>query len=438
MPPLRHHSRGLRVLTAVAISLWLVSMAGSTVVLCVFPRFLPAARAARVESGRNEGDPARRGPTNEELINREGVLIFAAGQAIWVIAALGAVSSVGMLVTIVLSAFGHRVLSQQLQELRAGNGSGPPAVTGDFMATPEKRTDKTRVLLLRILPGIVLLVGIGAIGSYIIQNDHRAKLLHEDSVLVERMAQKANGAIAVTAPGQSFSMPALELEMIWVGPGSLEMGGKGKYDGQPATKVKLSNGFWLGKYELERDQYEMIMHERPPGSHRGKNLPSENISWFAAMEFCRKLTDFARAAGRLPEGYVFSLPTEAQWEYACRAGSAGGYVRAAGATTRHFDDIPAAFPWTGGLSGSDPQPVGQSKPNAWGFFDMFDNNEEWCLDFYALDLPGGNVIDPAGPSSGDFRVVRGGLRPWSTFDSRRPVSPYHWRNGCFRVALVPR
>src|SRR5581483_270097 len=129
-----------------------VSMAGSTVVLCVFPRFLPAARAARVESGRSEGDPARRGPTNEELINREGVLIFAAGQAIWVIAALGAVSSVGMLVTIVLSAFGHRVLSQQLQELRAGNGSGPAAVTGDFMATPEKRTDKTRVLLLANCP----------------------------------------------------------------------------------------------------------------------------------------------------------------------------------------------------------------------------------------------------------------------------------------------
>ncbi|MGH7972777.1 MAG: hypothetical protein ACREIC_29025, partial [Limisphaerales bacterium] len=120
------------------------------------------------------------------MINREGVLIFAAGQAIWVIAALGAVSSGGMLATIVLSAFGHRVLSQQLQELRAGNGSGPPAVTSDFMATPEKRTDKRRLLLLRILPGIVLLVGSVAIGSYIIQNDHRAKLLHEDSVLVER------------------------------------------------------------------------------------------------------------------------------------------------------------------------------------------------------------------------------------------------------------
>ncbi len=115
------------------------------------------------------------------------------------------------------------------------------------------------------------------------------------------------------------------------------------------------------------------------------------------MEFCRKLTQQERAAGRLPEDWEYTLPTEAQWEYACRAGTTGAWAG-------ELD----AMAWYAKNSGNTTHPVGQKQPNAWGLYDMHGNVWEWCRDWYADKLPGGAVTDPVGAASGAFRVYRGG------------------------------
>jgi formylglycine-generating enzyme required for sulfatase activity len=117
------------------------------------------------------------------------------------------------------------------------------------------------------------------------------------------------------------------------------------------------------------------------------------------MGFCRKLTERERAAGRLPEGYAYTLPTEAQWEYACRAGTTGDYAGNL-----------ASMGWykQNRNSGNQTHAVGQKQANAWGLYDMHGNVWEWCADWYADKLPGGSVRDPTGAASGSLRVFRGG------------------------------
>jgi formylglycine-generating enzyme required for sulfatase activity len=130
----------------------------------------------------------------------------------------------------------------------------------------------------------------------------------------------------------------------------------------------------------------------------GANAPVEGVSWDDAQEYCRKLTERERAAGRLPAGYEYSLPTEAQWEYACRAGTTGPYAG--------NGDL-SSMGWYDDNSGSTTHPVGQKQANAWGLYDMHGNVWEWCHDWYG-SYPGGAVTDPTGASSGSYRVGRGG------------------------------
>ena len=111
----------------------------------------------------------------------------------------------------------------------------------------------------------------------------------------------------------------------------------------------------------------------------------------------RKLTERERSAGRLPEGFEYTLPTEAQWEYACRAG-----------TTEDFAGGLEAMAWYDQNSGSTTHPAGQKQPNAWELYDMHGNVGEWCRDWYQDHLSGGSVADPIGPALGSARVVRGG------------------------------
>jgi formylglycine-generating enzyme required for sulfatase activity len=126
--------------------------------------------------------------------------------------------------------------------------------------------------------------------------------------------------------------------------------------------------------------------------------PVEQVSWEDAVEFCKKLSD-------LPEekkaGRKYRLPTEAEWEYACRAGSKAAY--SFGENSKTLGD----YSWFGGNSGPQPHPVGEKKANAWGLYDMHGNVWEWCSDWYD-EYPKGAVSDPSGPSEGSFRVFRGG------------------------------
>ena len=166
-------------------------------------------------------------------------------------------------------------------------------------------------------------------------------------------------------------------------------------EGKTAHKVTLTQAFYLGVYEVTQQQYEKVMGSKP-SNFKGPQNPVEQVSWNDAVEFCRKLSE--------QEGVEYRLPTEAEWEYACRAGTTTKYS---------FGDIEselADYAWYDENSGDTTHPVGSKKPNAWGLYDMHGNVWEWCEDWYE-SYPSGSLTDPTGASSGSDRVYRGGC--WS-------------------------
>lgn len=194
-----------------------------------------------------------------------------------------------------------------------------------------------------------------------------------------------------------FVLPDLNLEMRRIEAGTFAMGtaSGGPESERPVTQITISQPFWLGRTEVTQAQWQAIMGSNP--AHlKGEDRPVEHVSWTDAMAFARALTDRERAAGRLPEGYIYTLPTEAQWEYACRAGTTGLYP----------GDLDA-MGWYEKNAAYETHPVALKDPNAWGLHDMHGNVWELCLDWYAL-YPGGSVTDPTGPETGSHRVSRGG------------------------------
>jgi formylglycine-generating enzyme required for sulfatase activity len=182
----------------------------------------------------------------------------------------------------------------------------------------------------------------------------------------------------------------MKLKLLY--PGQFMMG-----EGSGYHQVTLTKPFYLGVYQVTQEQYQKVMGTNP--SHfKGARNPVENVSWKDAVELCRKLSE-------LPEekkaGRVYRLPTEAEWEYACRAGTT---------TTYCFGDDQSQlgeYAWFEKNSNSKTHPVGEKKPNAWGLYDMHGNVWEWCADWYG-DYPKGAVTDPVGPATGSIRVGRGG------------------------------
>ena len=164
------------------------------------------------------------------------------------------------------------------------------------------------------------------------------------------------------------------------------------YDEGPQREVTLSQAFWIGKYEVTQREWEALMGTNPSlRKNCGPTCPVEYVSWEDVQEFIRTLNE--RYAGK---GYRYRLPTEAEWEYAARAGTTGA---------RHgeLDDVA----WWVGNSGYETHPVGQKRPNAWGLHDMLGNVQEWTADWYG-NYASGAVTDPTGPSTGSYRVLRGG------------------------------
>jgi formylglycine-generating enzyme required for sulfatase activity len=189
--------------------------------------------------------------------------------------------------------------------------------------------------------------------------------------------------ITEKVPGLSVSM-----EFCYIPPGTFIMG-----EENAAHQVTLIKGFHLAKYLVTQAQWQAVMGENP--SHfKGQDLPVETVSW----EDCQKFVDRLNRMGGL---FTYRLPTEAEWEYACRAGSTTGYC---------FGDDEGRlgeYAWYSANSDSKTHPVGKKKPNAWGLCDMHGNVWEWCQDWYS-DYPNGPVTDPTGPNNGSFRVMRGG------------------------------
>jgi len=193
-----------------------------------------------------------------------------------------------------------------------------------------------------------------------------------------------------------------KLEMIWVKPGTFMMGSPvseaDRDRDEIQRQVTLTNGFYLGKYEVTQAQWERVMGNNP-SENKGADRPVEEVSWYDAVEFCKKRTEMEKKAGRVPQGMSYQLPTEAQWEYACRAGT----------TTKYSwgDDInPKLANYTdSGLKKT--MAVGSYRPNPWGFYDMHGNVWEWCADWFG-EYPTSSVTDPIGVASGSIRVSRGG------------------------------
>lgn len=190
------------------------------------------------------------------------------------------------------------------------------------------------------------------------------------------------------------------MEFVLVPAGSFTMGSDeytGDGDESPVHTVRISQPFYLGRHEVTQAQWTQLMKTNPSKFH-GPTLPVESISWNDCQKF---LAAFAQQTGR-----KISLPTEAQWEYACRAGTSTPWSFSAKA-----DGAPD-YAWMAENATGTTHPVGQKKPNAWGLYDMHGNVWEWCADWYAKHAYADAAkVDPAGPNAGESRVLRGGA--WS-------------------------
>jgi formylglycine-generating enzyme required for sulfatase activity len=190
-----------------------------------------------------------------------------------------------------------------------------------------------------------------------------------------------------------------EIVVRWIPAGRFTMGSpsaeEGRFSDESQHEVVLSRGFFMAETECTQGQWEAVIGSNP-SNFKGTDRPVEKVSWEEAVEFCRKLTAKQRQEGVLPEGWEWRLPTEAEWEYAARAGTTGA---------RHGELD--AIAWHGGNSGSETHGVKGKQANAWGLYDMVGNVWEWCGDWYG-DYPTGSVTDPTGPGSGSGRVRRGG------------------------------
>ncbi|MCA9095179.1 MAG: formylglycine-generating enzyme family protein [Planctomycetaceae bacterium] len=231
----------------------------------------------------------------------------------------------------------------------------------------------------------------------------------------------------------------LKCKFIWCPPGSFTMGyNPTEFDPDPDLKrvpVTLTNGFWLGQSEVTQMQWRQLMNTSPwegkSYARSGDNLPATYVSYNDALLFCEKLTEQERAAGRLTIAEKCTLPTSAQWEYACRAGAETRYP---------FGDVgkPTSVPPV--VDEKHPHLIGQMAPNPWGFHDMHGNVWEWTTDGFADQPVGGQ--DPTVPPSDFNRVIRGGswlfqyidcpsgLRHWESLDSKTG-------HVGFRIARIP-
>ena len=190
----------------------------------------------------------------------------------------------------------------------------------------------------------------------------------------------------------------LKMEMVWIPPGKFMMGSRANEAGRdsgegPRHRVTISKGFWMGKYEVTQEQWQRVMDSNP-SNFRGAQNPVEKVSWNDCQAFIEKLTMMAANRG-------FRLPTEAEWEYACRAESVTRF------NTGDDDSVLDRAGWHGGNSGNTTHPVGQKAPNSWGLYDMHGNVWEWCQDWKG-DYSADSVTDPEGSSEGSDRVLRGG------------------------------
>jgi formylglycine-generating enzyme required for sulfatase activity len=191
------------------------------------------------------------------------------------------------------------------------------------------------------------------------------------------------------------------IRLCWCPPGRFLMGSPRneleRRPGEDQVEVTLTRGFWMAKHETSQGIWRGVIGRLPgePTSElpNDDRLPVGNVNFAETEAFCRRITERARAVAALPSDWEFRLPTEAQWEYACRAGTGG--ATAFGASLSSMQANFKGRPYNGGQRGPSlghAAPVGSYPPNAWGLHDMHGNTFEWCRDWYHARLPGG--VDP--------------------------------------------
>ncbi len=228
-----------------------------------------------------------------------------------------------------------------------------------------------------------------------------------------------------THAGERWNGNGLHLPFRWCPPGAFTMGSPAteadRSDDEGQVSVTLSRGFWLGETEVTQGQWQSVMGTTPwkgeNGVNDGSSYPATHVSHSgddnSAEEFCRRFTVRERAAGRLPAGWVYRLPTEAEWEYACRAGTTTAYScgddsskLGSYAWTDENSRVELASEWWLASQDLYAHPVGLTRANAWGLRDMHGNVWEWCVDRYDEKLSGGT--DPENTTGASDRVYRGG------------------------------
>ena len=231
--------------------------------------------------------------------------------------------------------------------------------------------------------------------------------------------------------------------MLWIRAGSFAMGSPDfetdhKAEESPQTSATISQGFWMGSREVTQEEYQAVVGSNPSHFTGDLSRPVEMVNWDNAVDYCERLTTNERLAGRIPGNWEYRLPTEAEWEYSARTGTATRFS--------YGDDLPAYgnlanYAWYESNSGGTTHATGGRAPNAWGLFDMYGNVREWCQDLMGT-YPGGQVTNPQGSASGSSRVTRGGS--WehdgehgrsARRDSELPVNAFS--NLGFRVVLAP-
>ncbi len=273
------------------------------------------------------------------------------------------------------------------------------------------------------------------------QDNKLQKLIDELKKIVSAAPEASASKDAAAAPTPAVAPPAgagpaltgktidlgngVSMEFILVPAGSFDMGSPDSEkardgDEGPVRKVQLAKAFYIGKYEVTQEQYLAAMGTNP-SKFSGPKLPVESVSWDEAATCCKKM------GGR--------LPTEAEWEYACRAGSKTRFC--------YGDDLNytqlGEYAWYSSNSVSTTHPVGQKKPNAFGLYDMHGNVYEWCSDWFA-PYANAQTVNPVGASSGQHRVCRGGgwiVNAWFCRSANRHIFSPDFRSvGLgFRVVL---